>query len=363
MSELPGIPPNTGTEVRPGIVNTDGGPVTLTDLGTLRASVESARKQNEALQYEVQSIRALADELWSQRGDVLLSSAPQWSPVPPVADVVAKAATLKDQLTAIDNQIAELKGEPHGRIDGLVAKATEWSQRHKSAAQRDRLSEELRPLLMYIAQQAPAVTVAKADLIGSQARAADTQAQEVVARAQESAAIVANLSAELERRTAAQREMGFDSLYLTAYLNTYGPQPVQSPLALKRGELACVSTAATLSRQQTRRRWVGGSQGFSFPIGHTGIRYRVGSFHGHPVQQQFLAKLDTGSLVVTNQRIAFIGSIKSTSIPLTKLLHVECFSDGLAVFQEGRESPDLYIMGQPQYPLLFINWFLARRVA
>ncbi|HSS95039.1 MAG TPA: hypothetical protein VLR46_13780, partial [Candidatus Dormibacteraeota bacterium] len=103
---------------------------------------------------------------------------------------------------------------------------------------------------------------------------------------------------------------------------------------------------------------VGGSQGFSFPIGHTGIRYRVGSFHGHPVEQSSLTKLDSGTLVLTNQRIAFIGQLKSTSVPFPKLLHVECYSDGVAVFQEGRENPDYYLTAQPKYVVFMINWVL-----
>src|SRR4029077_3755622 len=120
-----------------------------------------------------------------------------------------------------------------------------------------------------------------------------------------------------------------------ASLQARGPVHVESPLILKKAEQAAVSVAASLARQQTRRQWVGGSQGFSFPIGHTGIRYRVGSFRGHPVEQQSLTRLDSGTLVVTNQRLAFIGSTKSTSVPFAKLLHVECYSDALAVFLEG----------------------------
>jgi hypothetical protein len=127
---------------------------------------------------------------------------------------------------------------------------------------------------------------------------------------------------------------------------------------LKKGEQACLSVAATLARQQTRRQWVGGSQGFSFPIGHTGIRYRVGSFSGHPIEQQSLGRLDTGTLVVTNRRLAFIGSTKSTSVVFAKLLHVECYSDALAIFQEGREKPDFFYVAQPNYVLFFINWFV-----
>ena len=165
-------------------------------------------------------------------------------------------------------------------------------------------------------------------------------------------------SAELKRRTDAEREMGFDAPYTAAYLKTYGPPEVQSPLVLKRGERACMVAPATLARQQTRRQWVGGNQGFSFPIGHTGIRYRVGSFHGHPIQQQFLGKLDFGTLVISNQRIAFIGKVKSTSVPFAKLLHVECYADAVAVFQEGRENPDFYLTAQPKYALFMINWFL-----
>jgi hypothetical protein len=154
--------------------------------------------------------------------------------------------------------------------------------------------------------------------------------------------------------------MGFDAPYIAAYLKTYGAAEVQSPLILKRGEQASVAAPATLARNQTHRQWVGGSQGFSFPIGHTGIRYRVGSFHGHPIEQQSLGKLDTGTLVITNQRLAFLGQVKSTSVPFAKLLHVESYSDGLAVFQEGRENPDFYLTAQPKYVLFMINWFLSQ---
>ena len=166
-------------------------------------------------------------------------------------------------------------------------------------------------------------------------------------------------SAEVKRRLDAEHELGFDAPYLAANLKTYGPKEVQSPLILKRGERACAVVPASLARQQTRRQWVGGSQGFSFPIGHTGIRYRVGSFHGHPIEQQSLRNLDTGTLVITNQRIAFIGKVKSTSVPLAKMLHIQCYSDALAVFQEGRENPDFYVTAKPKYALFMINWFLT----
>jgi hypothetical protein len=76
------------------------------------------------------------------------------------------------------------------------------------------------------------------------------------------------------------------------------------------------------------------------------------------VEQQLLTKLAAGTLVVSNQRVAFIGSTKSTSVGFAKLLHVECYSDALAIFQEGREKPDFYYVDKPKYVLFFINWLL-----
>ena len=205
------------------------------------------------------------------------------------------------------------------------------------------------------------VTVPDADSLRTQALAAAVQAQQIESQAAEVTASVTSAQEEVQRRSDAEREMGFDAPYLAASLHTNGPQPIESPLILKKSEQACLAVPATLARQQTHRQWVGGSQGFSFPIGHTGIRYRVGSFRGHPVEQQLLGRLDSGTLVVTNQRLAFIGSVKSTSVIFAKLLHVECYSDALAVFQESRENPDYYYVEQPKYVLFFVNWFLNQQ--
>jgi len=155
--------------------------------------------------------------------------------------------------------------------------------------------------------------------------------------------------------------MGFDSLYEAAVLQTMGAQVVDSPLVLNNGEQAYLSAPATLARMTTRTHFVGGSSGFSFPIGHTGIRYRVGSFSGEPVHPQSLTKLNAGTLVFTNQRVAYVGQTKSTSVVLNKLLHVEVYNDGISIAREGRENPDFYLVSNPKHVLFLLNWILARR--
>jgi len=155
--------------------------------------------------------------------------------------------------------------------------------------------------------------------------------------------------------------MGFDSLYTAAVLQTAGAQPVDAPLVLKSRERAYLAEPATLARMVTRTHYVGGSSGFSFPIGHTGIRYRVGRFSGHPVQQQALNRLDTGTFVLTDQRVAYVGRTKSTSVPLAKLLHLEIYDDALSIAREGKENPDFYLMDKPKYAAFLLNWLLARQ--
>ncbi len=66
-------------------------------------------------------------------------------------------------------------------------------------------------------------------------------------------------------------------------------------------------------------------------------------------------------MVVSNQRFAFMGTQKSVAFPLAKILHVEAYSDGAAVFREGRENADIFHGVQhPGEMLFYINWFLQR---
>ena len=346
----------------PRVIETEGGPVTLLDLGALRARVQNLDFEAAKAAQEATSLRALAEGLWIQVGGILITKPDQWSPSQPVAELLQQAVSLTARLTTDDSALESIHGAEHGGFSGLAGKLGNWNEKRKLSSERADLESLIHPLLSQIARQSPQANWPEIDSIRGQAVTADTQAQELEQRAVSLSAAAVAAKEEVKRRSDAETEMGFDAPYQGAYLKTYGPPQAQSPLILKRGETASLVVLATLARKQTRRQWVGGSQGFSFPIGHTGIRYRVGSFHGHPIEQQSLTNLDTGKLVVTNQRIAFIGQAKSTSIPFAKLLHVECYSDAVAVFLEGRENPDFYLTSQPKFVLFMINWFLNQAV-
>lgn len=73
-----------------------------------------------------------------------------------------------------------------------------------------------------------------------------------------------------------------------------------------------------------------------------------------------LKDLDAGQLVLTNQRLVFIGRLRSVTIGLPHIVHIEAYTDALGVFQDKRETPDFFKLEKPQYVLFYINYALSR---
>jgi hypothetical protein len=70
--------------------------------------------------------------------------------------------------------------------------------------------------------------------------------------------------------------------------------------------------------------WQGRSQGFSFPIGDTGVRYRVGGTRGHYVPgNETPTAIDTGVVTITDQRVVFQGPKQTREWNFSKLVGYE----------------------------------------
>lgn len=338
-------------------VDLPDGPITLEPLDKLVAQVNQLNQETGQLLTASDAPIAQAKEELERAGEILLQHKSEWDAAA-VADQVAQVSQVQAQVADLSQQIAMLAAKPHSGLGGLIHSLTDGHHQHDLEAQRTKLSEQLVQTLVTFTEGAPERTVPEADALRGEASRLLTEGRSLIDRQHAKSEEAKTLLAEVQRRQAAIKEMGFDSLYTVGWLQTYGPAPVESPLALKPKEQAYVSVAAVLARQSTRTRFVGGSQGFSFPIGHTGIRYRVGSFHGHPVQTSSISDVDEGTLVLSSLRLAFIGSLKSVITPLGKVVHVEAYTDALAIFQEGRENPNFYKLAAPQYFLLYLNWML-----
>ena len=333
--------------------------MTLATLDQLEARATQWRDWIAESTTMARSLRSQADDHLAAAGAVLAARAADWQVPAELKAPVEQAQAITAQIAADDSSAAALKNQEASA--GIFARVGLRHHERQVQDDRDAAAARARALFVQIGRTAPSTSVAEAESERKSAsdlgaRAAGLEAQIQAAQARDS-----NRDGEIARRKSAVKEMGFDALYEAAVLKTSGARPVEAPLVLKRGEQAYLSVAATLARMVSRTHYVGGSSGFSFPIGHTGIRYRVGSYRGHPVSQESLTRLDSGDFVVTNQRLAYVGRTKSVSVPLEKVLHVEVYNDAISIAREGKENPDFYLMASPKHAVFLINWVLSKQ--
>ncbi len=103
---------------------------------------------------------------------------------------------------------------------------------------------------------------------------------------------------------------------------------------LKKGEVAhlVLENVGLVEPRRGPSTWVGGSQGVSFHVAKR-VTYRVGATKGHLVQgDEAPTIIDTGTGVVTNQRIIFIGAKRTTEWAYVNLLGFSLEQTGTAIF-------------------------------
>src|SRR5712691_4129458 len=111
----------------------------------------------------------------------------------------------------------------------------------------------------------------------------------------------------------------------------------------KKGEVVHLEWPASLMKEVTLREFRGGYRGFSFPIGKTGIRYRVGGAKGHSlVTGTQIQVADQGTLSVSSARAVFMGNRKTIEMPYSKLVNLTVFSDGVQFHQSNRVSAPVF---------------------
>jgi hypothetical protein len=136
-------------------------------------------------------------------------------------------------------------------------------------------------------------------------RRAEAVAARAATRAAQAAAVLASWQAE---------QHSLDRLAQTAKRLQDGDDVSASMVLTKKGELTVWVGAAAL--QEARRgatHYEGGSQGVSIPLGHTGVRYRVGAMKGQAVQGPDVdALVDVGMVTLRDNLIVCRRSATST---------------------------------------------------
>jgi hypothetical protein len=344
----------------------DVGSVTLATLDQLRQAREQEDAAARSVGNEAAEANAQMQDRYADIGALLVPAKNRW-PVPTeLAPDIERVEQLVGAIKAADARLADLNAGSSQGLSGVFSRVKNWGSKKELQRQRARTSADLRSLLVGVGQRGAPLASQSIPALGpmlEQAAAAAAAESQKTEEAQVVNSRITALDSEIRRRLDAEHEMGFDALYTSAYMKRFGAPAVTSPLELKKGESAWFVCPAVLARIQSHTQFVGSSSGFSFPIGHTGIRYRVGSFRGHPIQQKSLTRLDTGTLVVTSQRLAFVGQSKSVAIQLTKVMHVEAYTDAVAVLHEGKENADYFLTTTPKQTVFYINWALNSAAA
>jgi hypothetical protein len=110
---------------------------------------------------------------------------------------------------------------------------------------------------------------------------------------------------------------------------------IKSSIFLKEGESVFLEESTDLQETRAVRTFSGGSRGVGFRVAK-GISVRAGGFSGTSESNQKWKALDTGNLIITNQRLIFNGSKENRSFPIKKILSVETFIESIRISIDGR---------------------------
>jgi hypothetical protein len=340
-------------------VDLPGGPVTLAPIEELSARREFVAAQIRQAVAQLQQLSADSDEKAGEAGAILVAQRSGWD-TSALQQQLSTLDSLTAQIDQVDSNLALLATRRYPGIGGFLHRLGDRQQRLAAIKERDRLATQAGAQLRVLCRSAPEKTVPDADRVLDMLRNIWARSSGVLQQQEANEAELNQLDDEIRRRREAIGKLGFDALWTAAWLQKNEPPAIDSPVQLKRGEIAWLSAPAGLSRTASQNHWSGSSQGISLPLGHTGIRYRVGSFRGHPVQSTVMRNLDSGTLVLTNQRLVFIGHLRSVVIALGHIVHVEAYSDALGVFEDNRPTPDFFKLSTPQYVLFYLNYALNR---
>jgi hypothetical protein len=132
-------------------------------------------------------------------------------------------------------------------------------------------------------------------------------------------------------------------------------------LLLKKDETPLLDVGVDLLKEVADRRFEGGSQGVSIPLGH-GVRYRVGAYRGHMVTVgHHWDPADNGQLTVTDKRVVFRGRRKTLEFPFTKLATLNAYSDAIALGVATRQTTSTFGTGDPELVAGLIHAAVARQ--
>lgn len=339
-------------------IQLDDALVSLASVEELRARAGLLDAEAEELEAAARRSRSDAVASLAEAGLVLVARASEWSPAEPgAAHQLADAHRMIRTIDELDGGLDPDAGQRRPGLAGFFGRTKAPAEEPEARKARAERAGQMRVMLAELGRSYGAA-LPEVAAAHEKAMALEDQSVGDAGRARELQAEAKELRHEADTRDRATAEMGFDALYLAASWSLQPPGPVISPLALHSGEVAYLAEAAELARQKTAAAPPSGTPVTNLRAFTTGIRYQIGLRRDQALKLDSLSALGPGTVVVTNQRLGFVGKIKSFAFPLDSLIHVELQSDSLSLLREGRDHADVVLTPAASRLLFYINWVM-----
>lgn len=113
-------------------------------------------------------------------------------------------------------------------------------------------------------------------------------------------------------------------------------------MIMKKGEVVTiVMNNVSFMESRSVRQTIGGYGGPSFRVAK-GVSFRLGGVSARSVSHEELKKIDRGALVLTNKRLAFLGSMRTINIDLRKIVAIEPYKDGIGSQRENKQKTEYF---------------------
>ena len=341
------------------------GLISLATLDELRDARETEQANANHRAWQAAELDRQAEDRLADAGALLVPRRAWWRVPVELSPWLIEAERLAVRVLTLDERLEGLQQTSSPRGRRLVG----WVRRRVSerAATKDRVraAGQLRETLVTIARTGAEAGAAVPDVQPLLYRAGELQARAEGLRTTLAAAVtrLSALDHEIAQRELAGQHMGFDALYLSAYLQMHGMPPVQSPLNLEANEVAYLTVQATLARMPIGTRGTASLSKDGVSIAYTGIHGWIGGVQNRAAPNGAFKRIDAGTLVVSSSRLAFIGRTESVAIWLGAVVDVDIYTDAIAVSQLGRDEPDLFLVTAPLHVAFYLNWAMAAAIA
>ncbi len=335
--------------------------VSLATPDELRDAPSAEQANADQLAWQAAQLNRQAEDRFAEAGALMVPRRAWWQVPAELSPLLAEAERLVARILLLDERIADLERAPQPDVRHGISKIRGWVS--KCAAQNDRVraATQLRRTLVMIARTGARAGVAVPDVepVLEQATELQARAEGLRAALAATSSRLSALESEIRLREVADRQMGFDSLYLGAHFQMHGLPAIQSPLKLEAGEVAYLATDAALARMPTGTQHARSGSGSGVSVTYTGIRHWIGTVRNHSAPLRALRPIDTGTLVVSSLRLAFIGSTQSVAISLDAVVDVDVYTDAIALSRLGREVPDFFLVTAPRQVAFYLNWAMS----